>query len=788
MDANIQPGVIARVAGGISGGLRSMWNLWFPPLEPLPQVAPQGTPTRRFDYMVGENIQIQPHLDRFMQLRALADSYDLLRVVIETFKDHLIKVPWVIRPIVMPGQKRPKEANDPRVAKLTQLLSFPDGEQPWSAWLRALLEDALVIDAPTIEPILTRGGELVRLDLIDGATITPKIGYDGRLPKPPDTAYQQIVKGAPTVEFTADELIYYPRNRRTHKIYGYSPVEQITVMANLALRRELWLLNFFTEGSVPEAYLSAPESWTPDQIKQAQDALDSYLAGNLKNRRKIIIGPGRNSGQAIQLLKADAVGGDAVLDELIIRMICFAFNVSPQALVKMMNRATAQTAKAQAAEEGLIPWMMYIQELMCFVLRKYCKVTDLEFAWQDEKEEDPTAQAGNLKTLVSLGLMSPNEGRDVLGLDPVDGGDQCMVYTATGPVPLAGVQEQHELSLQQQRSAAVAPAPSPAGPSSRPVKPGGGSMRDSQPAGEDAGATPKGAPTKFGAPGMRPGKTAKLKGASAHTWVHKGGKPAAGSYAVDGNAAQRAAENRLRKLFEGFLAEQRPIIADQVADWYAQQRGPDDVPGSEPGTIRAAKAAGDKPDPPFDQSAWQQLEPQIRAELEIGFREAMQKALDGLKIDDAGMWEQVQPRAVEWAKARAAELITEIEQTTRNDIRALVDKALTDGLNPQQLKRAIMDAADFDPARAEMIARTELADSHIQGTLGGWKQSGVVVGSRWIADEDACGACLVNAAVGVVKLGDTFPSGDEGPTLHPNCECGLSPVMQGEEEAADADG
>ena len=427
-----------------------MWNQWFPPLEPLPQVAPKGTPTRRFDYMVGENIQIQPRLDRFLELRALADGYDLLRIVIETFKDHLVKVPWAVRPRLAAGEKRPGPVKDPRIAELTGLLSCPDGEQPWSAWLRALLEDALVIDAPVIEPIMTRGGELVRLDLIDGATITPKIGYDGRLPRPPEIAYQQIVKGAPTVEFTADELIYYPRNRRTHKIYGYSPVEQILLLANLALRRELWLLNFFTEGSIPEAYIGVPDAWTPDQMKQAQDAFDSYLAGNLKARRRVIFGP---DGK-LQLLKADAIGNDAALDELIIRMVCFAFNVSPQALVQMMNRATAQTAKEQAAEEGLIPWMMYVQALMNLVLRKYCRAADLEFVWQDEKEEDPTAQANNIKTLTSIGVMTVNEGRDQLGLDPVEGGDQALVYTATGPVPLAGVAEQHELTMQQQRQPA----------------------------------------------------------------------------------------------------------------------------------------------------------------------------------------------------------------------------------------------------------------------------------------------------------------------------------------------
>ena len=656
-----------------------------------------------------------------------------------------------------------------RIEKLTELFNCPDGEQPWSCWLRALLEDTLVIDAPTIEPILTGAGELVRLDLIDGATIAPKIGYDGRKPQPPDVAYQQIVKGAPTVEFTADELIYYPRNRRTHKIYGYSPVEQILVLVNLALRREMWLLNFFTEGSIPEAYLGVPDTWTPDQIRQAQDAFDSYLAGNLRNRRKVVFGP---DGK-LQLLKADAIGGDAVLDELIVRMICFAFNVSPQALVKMMNRATAQTAKAQAAEEGLLPWLIYVADLMNSILRKYCKVTDLEFAWQDEKEEDPTEQAAIIKNLVSIGILTPNEARDRLGLDPVEGGDAALVYAASGPIPLAGIAEQHELRLQAQRQAATAPVENPVAPASTPAVAGastpaqgssdGTAGREAtRTAGREASATK----THHCATHTKAsGVLAKLAAELASFRCTKRGKPAAGSYAEAGNDKQRAAEARIAARLESFFAHQGLQLAHDAAAWYATQ-----------------KAADNKKQPPFDDAPWKALADKLTPDLAIGFVEAAKQALQSLQIDDAAMWEQVQPRAVDWAQTHAAELITQISDTTREGINELVGKALTEGLAPGQLKSAIQESAVFSADRAEMCANTELANAHIEGTLGGWTECGLVAGSTWICDESPCPICEENEQAGMVKLGETFPSGHRGPTAHPRCECALSPVLTDEVE------
>jgi hypothetical protein len=40
---------------------------------------------------------------------------------------------------------------------------------------------------------------------------------------------------------------------RAHRVYGYSPVQQVLMTVNIALRRQLWQLDYFTEGSIPDA-------------------------------------------------------------------------------------------------------------------------------------------------------------------------------------------------------------------------------------------------------------------------------------------------------------------------------------------------------------------------------------------------------------------------------------------------------------------------------------------------------------------------------------------------------
>ena len=144
-----------------------------------------------------------------------------------------------------------------------------------------LLEEMLVIDAATIYPRYDRGGDLYSLDIIDGATIKPLIGEDGRAPEPPDPAYQQVLQGVPAADFSADELLYLPRNLRAHRLYGMSPVEQVALTVNIALRRDAATLDYYRSGSSPDAFATLPKEWTADQIRSFQDYFDALMSGNL---------------------------------------------------------------------------------------------------------------------------------------------------------------------------------------------------------------------------------------------------------------------------------------------------------------------------------------------------------------------------------------------------------------------------------------------------------------------------------------------------------------------------
>ena len=141
----------------------------------------------------------------------------------------------------------------------------------------------------------------------------------------------------------------------------------------------------------------------------------------------------------------------------------------------------------------------------------------------------------------------------------------------------------------------------------------------------------------------------------------------------------------------------------------------------------------------------------------------------------------INKKATTWASQHAAELITGIDETTRDGIKKLVAKSMDEGWSPQQLSDSLRDDYLFSDVRAEMIARTETARADTQGNMELYREAGVV-GKSWLSDEEGCEDCAANVADGVIGFEDTFSSGDDAPPAHPQCRCCLQPETMEEPE------
>ncbi len=447
---------------------------WFGPLQPIHPIAPPEVAGRAWDFTPGYNLNTTPRPYEpvsFAALRALADSYDPVRLIIERRKDQMCRLPWVIRvkhddtKKKRPSKAQLSAATRSRIADITDIFKRPEYAVSFSSWLRALLEDLYILDAPAIYLKRDWRGNLIRLENIDGATIKRVIDDWGRTPEPfpwsgedfmwngqlvtpasfdqagfkamngfafPAT-HQQILKGLPAANLSALDLIYRPLNIRPGRAYGFSPCEQILSTVSIAMRRAYSQLEYFREGNQPDALFSVPETWTPDQIQRYQDYFDAMLSGNLAARRrmKFVPGGGKYTPTKEAPLKTD-------FDEWLVRIVCFAFSYPPTAFVQLSNRSIAEEHSKVGEEEGLQSTKQWAAEFFNEIIEHHLDEDELEFAFVEEDEVDQEKQATILNSYAENGVLTLNQVRERLGEepDPDPAANRLMVKTAAGYVPI----------------------------------------------------------------------------------------------------------------------------------------------------------------------------------------------------------------------------------------------------------------------------------------------------------------------------------------------------------------
>ena len=405
----IAPGLITRLGMALDM-IRGNDTAWFGPSQPLVPIADSKedqTAGRIWEYPVGHNLRTNKRGGSpvtFEQLRGLADGYDLLRVVLETRKDQVAKLEWTIRP-------REGEDETPASKAAVEFWRKPDREHDFETWLRMLIEEMYVTDAAAIYPRQTMGGGVWSFDIIDGGTINRLIDATGRTPLAPSPAYQQILHGVPAIDYTADELLYRPRNPRVWKLYGFSPVEQIITTVNIALRRQVNQLSYYTDGNSASLLFSVPESWNPDQISKMQKWWDDLTGKGRDYNAKFIPGGVKPYDTKEAALKDE-------FDEWLARIVCFAFSIEPTPFVKQTNRATAETSRQQSLEEGIVPVQKWVKARIdeCLFLQG---LPDLEFAWLQEESIDPLVKAQINQIYLASKVLTPDEVRANIGMDPL---------------------------------------------------------------------------------------------------------------------------------------------------------------------------------------------------------------------------------------------------------------------------------------------------------------------------------------------------------------------------------
>lgn len=165
-------------------------------------------------------------------------------------------------------------------------------------------------------------------------------------------------------------------------------------------------------------------------------------------------------------------------------------------------------------------------------------------------------------------------------------------------------------------------------------------------------------------------------------------------------------------------------------------------------------------------------------------------------IADAGLaiaFDLRNPRAEAYLKVNpAAAKVAGINDTTREAMRTLIDRAVASGTSYTALAKQIAERFEEFAAgrpqehidsRAHLVAVTEVGEAYCEGNLMGAQEladAGLEMEKSWstIGDARVSDGCQENEAAGWIPVDDEFPSGHERPLRFPGCRCDLLTRMK----------
>lgn len=716
--------------------------------------------------------------------RAYADMCPYYRIAVGYRKNQVCSRKWSVVPRENSRSVKARKAHEPDIKTATRFLDKPNRVDRLgiTRWLEQAIEETLVLDATVFHKQWHWDGNLSYIQ-VDGVTIKKVIDQWGH-----DAGYQQVLWGRPRTQYTAPvyetfsagEMAYWIFHPRVTGTYGTSAIEEITPIMETAIKRVERHRGYYTDGTIPDAFLQAPAGWNQTAIADYQKYLDTLLR-NAGEKRKLRVIANGATYQAVHPFEFTKEEEDAIASIILAHL-----GVPKMILVSQVNRATAETQSEDSADVGLEPMIAWLEEQLSEVIQEDLGFEELKvicadgLAAQDRDEIDsdvklitakvftpaevrekrgvaPVEEAEGAKStnvipvealtraVFESGAVTRDEVRAALNLppDPINGGLYVTVgaYSATPP---------EELGAAPAGAAAAAPGfgaqpPAPGGAAPLPI-PGGGKDAERDAVVASALSTLTGKPVAE--PGVAKAERGTWRRFAAKRWekrahtahfspVHISKSDAAAVrialYAARTEEALLAAFEKKAELTEAVKEKAESVLERAARRMFAKEKD-----------ALLALAREKLPDEPKEETAsekatkaWRRLSLRKDAVAEEKFADDVENALRTVYRKAAGDanvtgldFDYLDANAAKYAKERGAELIGtndnawSVAQTTRDGANELLQEALAKGWSYQKLADKLDEAGLFSDARANTIARTEMGFAQNYGQCETYKGAG----------------------------------------------------------------
>jgi 8-oxo-dGTP pyrophosphatase MutT (NUDIX family) len=435
----------------IESALRAQGLDWAQPFAPGAPLTPFHGYNRRpreRDYQVGRNITTERRPGRipFETLRHLISSYDVAQIcyrhaiqdlrsmriryeVMDGYEENAVKEIAAAREF----WKRPDRKIDPDTGKVIKGTGSTTRN-----WLCKHATDVWRFDCGSLYRHRDRAGRLISLPVPDGTLFAPMLDYFGTNPTGEAPAFQQFIQGIPWDWLRWEDLIYEPMWPNTTDPYGIAPIETILVNAETDMNLQNYFLQFFTTGTVPEAFAIAPEDQSdPDSLEEWQENYNDWTYGDLSERWGLRWLPHDTD---LHFYKPQQFDPDVA--EYVMRRTVASFMMVPHDLgfTADVNRSTGDTQMDTQFRINSLPHVAYYEDIMDSITQEDLGLpVQCRFDTGREKE-DRLMEAQAHQIYVSMAAESPDEVRDkVLGyaVNPEEKVPRFFDSTRLGPIPIS---------------------------------------------------------------------------------------------------------------------------------------------------------------------------------------------------------------------------------------------------------------------------------------------------------------------------------------------------------------
>lgn len=672
----------------------------------------------------------------FATLRAMSVSHETVRAAINVRKRQISGLEYEI------VDQTPGETNTEVLdACLAFVESLTDNQLGLSYLLDVAIEDLLTLDAVAWYKLRSNGGKLLKLIPIDASTIKVLVDETGQIPAAPEIAFEQWVAGKKVAEMTTHDLLYFLMNPRTLSPYGLSPLESLILSVDASLQAMLYNIGFLKDNNIPAGFISMPEGWTPDQIKQYKDFFDAWVQGATETNKIFMI----PSGSTYQ--SATKPGDFSFKDffDYLDRRVAMLFDVTPQELGLSLQqyKENAQGQDKIQMRKGIRPLALLFSRIFTNLLTQEFGATGVKFQFIGV---DNRFDVDEIVKLTPLGVIGIDEARIDLRLPKVGMGPAIIQNGSVTP-------------LAEAPDGVVSPTASGSGNTNN---------LPSQPTIPDEMVQKMALVSHVQAPlspTSPPPATAKIDLNIKTRHLLEKGESLLEEPLAKADPKLTLDDVEGHKTFRQFTQMAKEAIIRQIE------------PFTDPDTIAAVTKVGKADIPPT--SVGDYLDGIVIEGLE-GFLSwagnlGTQNGVKELHLDTS--FDEKSPEFVKYLSDRSNYLIQSVDNTTKDWLVGLISEGKNQAMTNEEVAAEIADQMpSISSVRADMIARTEVANAMQQGELDVYRQQGVEKKS-WQVFGDACEICEENDSQ-VVGVDETFNSGDDAPPAHPNCRCFIQAVFE----------